>query len=251
MQRAPQFVTGNFVPHHKFLEDAEYGRALDALVKAVSDVLVVSPDDSQVFLGRRKVEPQPDWWYIGGRAKPGETPEQAAVRNIRRELGLELPIERFEVIANYSFVWHTRAQAPVDNGTADISTVHSLVLRPEEVGVVKLDEKEYLDAKWFAAEEVLSGEFHPALKQAIRDLRAKRAYEALEALAGDDGVATDDAKLAQLAKELVKQVSAGRTAGPVHALFNQETRRYSVSAPSRHDAARSRSPRRPASAASA
>ena len=42
MQRCPQFVTGDFEPHHKFLPDDEYGRALDALVKACSDVLVVA-----------------------------------------------------------------------------------------------------------------------------------------------------------------------------------------------------------------
>ena len=31
----PRFITGHFKPQHLFLEDAEYGRALDALVKAV------------------------------------------------------------------------------------------------------------------------------------------------------------------------------------------------------------------------
>ncbi|CAE8651066.1 unnamed protein product, partial [Polarella glacialis] len=179
LRRTPQFVTGPFTPHHCFLEDREYGRALDSLVKAVSDILVTSSDESRVFLGRRKVEPQPDWWYIGGRAKPGETTQEAAARNVRRELGLELPARRFEVLANYSFVWHMRAQEPADHGTADISTVHRLTLLPEEEAAVKLDEQEYEDARWFACEEVLAGEFHPALKQAIWDLRAKSAYEAL------------------------------------------------------------------------
>ena len=61
MQRCPQFVTGDFEPHHKFLPDDEYGRALDALVKACSDVLVVADGGARVFLGRRCVEPQPDW----------------------------------------------------------------------------------------------------------------------------------------------------------------------------------------------
>lgn len=220
MQRTPQFITGDFKPHHLFLEDAEYGRALDALVKAVSDVLVTSADATRVYLGLRKVEPQPDWWYIGGRAKPGESTQQAAARNVRRELGLELPASRFKVIANYSFVWAFRQQAPSDHGTADISTVHRLTLLPGEESQVKLDEKEYGDARWFDCNEVLSGEFHPALKQAIRDLRVSQAYEALE------NAGSDDAEVAGLARSLVTAVSQSGGEEAVHVNFDADGRVY-------------------------
>merc|ERR1711933_693311 len=130
-------------------------------------------------------------------------------------MGLDLEPERFKVIANYSFVWHRRAQAPVDHGTADISTVHELTLLPEEMAKVKLDEKEYSDARWFSTDDVLVGEFHPALKQAIRDLRAKRSYEALA-----EAVTLDDAQVAQRARELVALVSEGQQPAPVHAIFD-------------------------------
>jgi len=40
--------------------------------QACSDILVISSDGSSVLLGKRKVEPQPDWWFIGGRARPGK-----------------------------------------------------------------------------------------------------------------------------------------------------------------------------------
>eukprot|EP00929_Paragymnodinium_shiwhaense_P078560 TRINITY_DN40740_c0_g1_i1.p1 TRINITY_DN40740_c0_g1~~TRINITY_DN40740_c0_g1_i1.p1 ORF type:complete len:256 (+),score=55.08 TRINITY_DN40740_c0_g1_i1:67-768(+) len=224
MQRTPQFITGDFTPHHCFLEDAEYGRALDALVKAVSDVLVTSEDCSQVFLGRRKVEPQPDWWYIGGRVRPGETPQEGAAKNVRRELKLDLPSSRFTVLANYSFVWQMRAQAPADHGTADISTVHHLRLLPEEAGAVVLDEKEYSDARWFPADEVLAGEFHPALKQAIRDMRAQRAYDALAASVAGGG---DDASVAALAKSLVASLQ-GAPSNPLQINFDAAASTYSV-----------------------
>ena len=180
MQRCPQFITGDFEPHHKFLPDDEYGRALDSLVKACSDVLVVDPRSSRIYLGKRCVEPQPDWWYIGGRVKPGDTPQQGAARNVHRELGLDLPSERFAVLANYSFVWQTRTQPPICNGTADISTIHVLELTVEEAGKVVLDPKEYSDAGWFDPDELLVGDFHPALKMAVRDLQARNAYLELE-----------------------------------------------------------------------
>ena len=88
--------------------------ALDALVKGCSDILVVSSDGSKLYLGRRKVEPQPDWWFIGGRARPGDETRVAAARNVKRELGLDLAPSRFEVLANYSFVWRMRAQPPCE-----------------------------------------------------------------------------------------------------------------------------------------
>ena len=80
------------------LPHSHTGRALDTLVKACSDVLVTTNNGTKVFLGKRKVEPQPDWWYIGGRVRPGDTPESGAARNVKRELGLNLPPSRCERI---------------------------------------------------------------------------------------------------------------------------------------------------------
>ena len=61
----PHFVTGNFTPQNVFLGDREYGLALDCLVKACTDLLLLNSDqpDCKVLLGKRIVEPQPDWWY--------------------------------------------------------------------------------------------------------------------------------------------------------------------------------------------
>ena len=58
------FVTGPFKPQNKFLEDLEYGLALDALVKGCTDLLILDSENEEcrVYLGKRIVEPQPDWW---------------------------------------------------------------------------------------------------------------------------------------------------------------------------------------------
>mmetsp|Transcript_27636 Transcript_27636/g.72609 ORF Transcript_27636/g.72609 Transcript_27636/m.72609 type:complete len:230 (-) Transcript_27636:4-693(-) len=199
MQRAPQFVTGDFEPHWCFLPDDEYGRALDALVKACSDVLITTAGGGRVLLGKRNTEPQPDWWYFGGRVKPGMSPEEGAAKNVKRELGLDKPASEFKVIANYSFVWKWRAQAPADHGTADISTIHNLELESEaEVAHFMPDPKEYDDFRWFDTDEVLAGEFHPALKAAIRDLRAANAHRALEAAVQSGQSAADISELAKV-----------------------------------------------------
>ena len=114
------FVTGDFTPQKVFLPDKEYGLALDALVKGCADVLLTRGAGAslRILLGKRKVEPQPDWWFVGGRTRPGDTPAEGAARNVKRELGLAIETRRFVHVNTYSFVWNYRQQAPSTNGTA-------------------------------------------------------------------------------------------------------------------------------------
>merc|ERR1719159_1501656 len=101
-QCVPHHDTGGFVSHRKFLDDATYGDALDCLVKACTDMLLVHPDGERVLLGKRSVQPQPDWWFVGGRMMPGETPAQSCRRLLKRELGLEIDVARFEAVCSQS-----------------------------------------------------------------------------------------------------------------------------------------------------
>mmetsp|Transcript_23347 Transcript_23347/g.73089 ORF Transcript_23347/g.73089 Transcript_23347/m.73089 type:complete len:274 (-) Transcript_23347:54-875(-) len=205
------FVTGDFEKRSVFLPDKEYGLALDALVKGCADVLVTAGDGRglRVLLGKRKVEPQPDWWFVGGRTRPGDSPAEGAARNVKRELGLALPPERFVAVNTYSFVWRYRVQAPATNGTADMSTVFELHLTRTEasgLGPEQFDEKEYETAAWVAPLDILAGDYHPALQQAVRDLLANRAYRDLR-----DVVAAPPAVVARAARHYV----AWRDAAPV------------------------------------
>ena len=193
---AYHFETGDFGARKPvFLPDKEYGLALDALVKGCADVLLTRGRGAslRVLLGKRRVEPQPDWWFVGGRTRPGETPAEGAARNVKREIGLAASRRRFALVGAYSLLWRTRAQPPETNGTADVSTVFELALTDAEAGAVTpaaFDAKEYADAAWVPVATVLSGDYHPALQQACRDLVASHAYADLVAAARDDrGVA--------------------------------------------------------------
>lgn len=66
MFKVRHFETGPFKPQNLFLDDREYGLALDCLVKATSDLLILDSDGPgcKILLGKRVVEPQPDWWYV-------------------------------------------------------------------------------------------------------------------------------------------------------------------------------------------
>ena len=197
----PHHDTGGFTSHRKFLADKEYGEALDTLVKACSDMLLLSPDGSRIFVGKRKVQPQPDWWFVGGRMFPGETPKQSCARLLRRELGLEIDTARLRPICCQSLAWAMREQLPKENGTTDSQFVLSLQLQENEVAKVVLDDKEYEDAKWMEPKDILDGDFHPALKFAVRSLLGARKFGELQALVA---ASTDNhLEVATLARELV------------------------------------------------
>jgi len=118
----------------------DHSRCIDA--KACTDLLF-RREDGCVLLGKRCVEPQPDWWFVGGRMRAGERPCDSARRIAKRELQLDLEQREFDTVGHYSFLWYAphiscrasvlmaaattrakRAQPPVENGTAGTVTDH-------------------------------------------------------------------------------------------------------------------------------
>ena len=71
--------------------------------------LVVVDDLDRVFLVKRSVEPKKGFWCLpGGFMELGETPEQAALRELKEETGLSGRIEMLlGVSANPSALYHT------------------------------------------------------------------------------------------------------------------------------------------------
>lgn len=214
MFAAPQFITGHFTTRRVFLADKEYGLALDALVKGCSDVLLLSSDRTRVHLGRRKVEPQPDWWFVGGRSRPGDTTTAAASRNVKREVGLDIEESRFEVVGNYSMVWNYRVQPPTTNGTADLSTIHAVTLTSDEellVSGITFDVDEYSESKWWDINIIVKNEgarYHPLLVNSLKSLRAKDALLLLERAIDDNE--NDINAVAEKAITFIKRVKEAK-----------------------------------------
>ena len=203
----PHHVTGDFTSHRKFLADKEYGEALDCLVKACSDMLLVSPAGKRIFLGKRLVQPQPDWWFMGGRVFPGETPAQSCCRLLRREAGLEIDTARLEPVCCQSMVWAMREQLPKEHGTTDSQVVLSLQLTEAEAEKLVLDPKEYEASQWLEPETILAGDFHPALKFAVQSLLGARKFAQLKAAVA--AAPDNHVEVAMLAREYV-ELTSGR-----------------------------------------
>eukprot|EP00927_Polykrikos_kofoidii_P051548 TRINITY_DN45342_c0_g1_i1.p1 TRINITY_DN45342_c0_g1~~TRINITY_DN45342_c0_g1_i1.p1 ORF type:complete len:239 (-),score=39.70 TRINITY_DN45342_c0_g1_i1:94-810(-) len=202
----PHHDVGGFKSHRTFLPDAQYGVALDNVVKGCSDMLLISPDGSKIFLGKRIVHPQPDWWFVGGRIFPGETAIASCRRLLNRELSLDVEPSRFRTVCVQSLAWHMRQQEPKGNGTTDAQVVLSFQLRDDEVEKVVLDPKEYSESDWKSPNEILEGNFHPALKFAVHSLLTNRKLDDLK-----QAVATgeDDHEVAKFAKDFISMTQKG------------------------------------------
>jgi len=193
-------MTGVYKKNSTFLEDAEYSRALDTFVKGCADVILRDATTKEILIMKRIVHPQPDWWFLGGRMRAGETPQQAAAKNVKRETGLTIDPSRFRGVCYASYLWQFRKQEPSGNGTADIAVVQTAEVSGEERAAITADPAEYSASEWVAPQVVAHGDtFHPALRRAVLHLMMRDVWDQLAAATAAGG---SDAEVAALARRL-------------------------------------------------
>ena len=170
-----QFQTGLPQGVSTWLPDRVYNQALDALVVACVDIIPIYR--GRVLLGRRRWQPQADWWIFGGRMRKGELYQAAALRNTARELfsdtdAVTIESDRFQLVGVYNLIWDTRAQSPMDAGCHHISVTMMIRLNHLEVTSIHINE-EYSEVKWILPEDIIAGTrlYHPCLIQMAKDAR--------------------------------------------------------------------------------
>jgi ADP-ribose pyrophosphatase YjhB (NUDIX family) len=166
--RIGSYIEPGYTPEPIHVADEVYTQILDAIVVACVDIVLVN--DGKVLLGKRAWHPQADWWVIGGRIRPGEELEVAAARHAKRDLGLELALNRFSYLTTFSTAWRLRRHEPADHGTHTVSIVMTIELNAEEAKSIKLNE-EYTEQQWLAPEAILANpDFHRVLHQCAQAL---------------------------------------------------------------------------------
>ena len=167
------FTTGNFVSHARFLSPDIYGPVVrDNVVRACIDCLVLNPI-GLIVLGKRRIEPWPDWWTFGGRIIPGDSPEESCARTIQRDLGIKVASDRFFFLDFLSNAFAKRQEPPQENGCHDINLFHGIFLGLDETAAIKCERGEYSETGWFSKKNILKGSFHPAIQKIIEIARAK------------------------------------------------------------------------------
>ena len=65
-------------------------------MKTIKVVAAIIRKDKSVFATQRGYGDYKDWWeFPGGKVEPGETPEEALVREIREELDTDIAVENY------------------------------------------------------------------------------------------------------------------------------------------------------------
>lgn len=97
--------------------------------------------EGKVLLTKRNVEPFRGCWCLpGGHLEPGETSEEAIVREVREETGLYLePV----------FFMKDLEEVPRMHWLAEVS-----FFTGDHYGQLDIDEKEVQEAGWFGKEEI-------------------------------------------------------------------------------------------------
>lgn len=173
------YTTGAYKINDTYLNDDEYGRALDTFVKACVDAVIVRKSENgmdwEMLLGKRNIEPYSNWWTFGGRMRAGETPLQTLQRNLERDLDMfPQDIQRIEFLTLGSFAWGTREQKPKHHGTCDIILFHLITLCSSEKSF-QATPLEYSDIRWIPFMEIAeeSNGYHSALISLVRCIRQK------------------------------------------------------------------------------
>jgi len=198
----PHYVTGTYTRNSTFLNDEEYSRALDCFVKGCADIFLTD-SKGNAMLGKRKVEPQPDWWFLGGRMKAGDTIEEAAARNCKRETKLDIDPSRWSFVCAQTMLWQFRKQEPCGNGTADINVIMTAEITDEEKASMVMCNQEYETWGWFQPEELLSEgseiKLHPVLRRGLTELVNNHIKQELHRKVCEGGT---DAEIAALVRKI-------------------------------------------------
>ena len=125
-------------------------------MKSIEVVAAIICRDKRVFATQRGYGEWKDWWeFPGGKLEPGESPEQALVREIREELSAEIHIERLLKTVEWDYpAFHL--------------TLHCFWCTPASAS---LHLNEHEAARWLGAQELDSVRWLPADLQLLPLIR--------------------------------------------------------------------------------
>ena len=124
-------------------------------MKTVRVVAAVIYKDGKIFATQRGYGDYKDYWeFLGGKIEPGETGEQAIVREIQEELATTIAPDRFLTTVEYDY--------PAFHLSMDCYLCH--------VVTGKLELLEHESAKWLSKDQLRSVAWLPADLQVIEYL---------------------------------------------------------------------------------
>ncbi len=124
-------------------------------LKQIEVVAAVLHRDGAVLATQRGYGPWKGWWeFPGGKVKPGETHQQALVRELKEELDTDIVTDRYLTTVDYDYPdFHLTMHCYLCHLLHDTFTL-----------------KEHLAARWLTAETLQSVQWLPADKDLVTNL---------------------------------------------------------------------------------
>ena len=123
---------------------------MEAMKSIIVAAAVIRKGD-RIFATQRGHGEFKDWWeFPGGKVEPGETPEEALLREIREELSTEISIDKFLRTIEWDYPsFHLTLHCYM------CSLVTEAMHLNEHEAASWLDKEEIYDVKWLPADEDL------------------------------------------------------------------------------------------------
>ncbi|MFB6292377.1 MAG: NUDIX hydrolase [Candidatus Nanohaloarchaea archaeon] len=124
----------------------------DGIVELAGNVII---EEGEILLVHREDE---GWWDLpGGKVEEDESPTEAAVREAREEIGVEVELEKPFFSGEFQH-------------SGELFLWHGYLARLEE-GVPEAHGEKFSDVEWFSGEELDELELAPNLGQILPALR--------------------------------------------------------------------------------
>ncbi|MBO6168996.1 MAG: (deoxy)nucleoside triphosphate pyrophosphohydrolase [Bacteroidales bacterium] len=120
-------------------------------MKTIEVVAAIIQKGGKVFATQRGYGDFKDWWeFPGGKMEPGETPEQALVREIREELDAEISVDKFLYTVDWDYPkFHLTMHCYMSSLVSDAMHLN------EHEAAKWLSKDEIHSVKWLPADEIL------------------------------------------------------------------------------------------------
>ena len=128
-------------------------------MKTINVVAALIVHDGRIFATQRGYGEWRGWWeFPGGKQEPGETPEEALVREIREELATEISVDRFVTTLEWDYpTFHLSMRCYL------CSVISGSLTLLEHEAAAWLDREHLHSVKWLPADDAIMEEIERLL----------------------------------------------------------------------------------------
>ena len=128
-------------------------------MKTINVVSALIVNEGRTFAPQRGYGESKDWWeFPGGKQGPGETPEDALVREIREELATEIGVDRYVTTVEWDYpTFHLSMRCYL------CSVISGSLTLLEHEAAAWLDREHLHSVKWLPADDAIMEEIERLL----------------------------------------------------------------------------------------